>query len=64
MQTKDLENPWIFTGIKISSIKRNICIQNFLNKEIEKQKKIAKLQDYKKLFESINFSQRNCIFLN
>ena len=31
---------------------------------MEKQKKIEKLQNYKKLFESINFSQRNCIFLN
>ena len=50
MQTKDLENPWIFTGIKISSIKRNICIQNFLNKEIEKQKKNCKITRLQKAF--------------
>ena len=62
MQTKDLENPWIFTGIKISSIKRNICIQNFLNKEIEKQKK--KLQNYKitKSFLNILTSVKEIVF--
>ena len=52
IKSKDLESPWITTGIKKSSKKKQRLYSKFKKKKRnEKTKK--EYQDYKKLFESI-----------
>ena len=62
IKTKDLESPWITKRIKNLLKRNNVCIQNFLKKEMKKRKKNIKIT--KSFLNLLRSGQRNCIFLN